>query len=325
MAITMRITGLFAVLLAAGLLFLILGPQSVIPQVLAKFTLGNDEEAQRIVDAPSVVEQFTKNQGDRNQNRSDATSPLVKQAETFAGILNPPEPAASESKAPTRTPPGRRPAIVKPVATSTTFTLVGTSYSASDPQSSFAFIRLADSSSQWVRTGDEVGHLMVKEIRDRSILCRDGNTDVEMTVDSVPDTASLLETPSSVTVQTQAEPAPARPEDGRITGPPVPRPWNPGPSAPPAQSAMDPEARERLEALGNRIRASRGGNPAVTEEERLAMMKKMVDDFKASRVSPEETEDVEDLGRELNESNMAPPNQGRPSLPRKLRIPPPPK
>ena len=101
-----------------------------------------------------MVEQFTKNQGDRNQNRQDATSPLVKQAETLAGILNPSEPVASERKTPTRTQGGRRPpTVVKPVAASAKFTLVGTSYSASDPQSSFAFVRLADDSSQWVRTG----------------------------------------------------------------------------------------------------------------------------------------------------------------------------
>ena len=166
---------------------------------------------------------------------------------------------------------------------------------------------------------------MVKEIRNRSIIYWDGQTDVEMAVGEVPETASLLEASGSAPVQTEADPAPVRPEHGRITGPPVPRPWSPGQSAAPPKPAMDPESRERLEALGNRIRAASSGNSAMTQEERLALRKKMMDEFKASRVGPEETEDVEDLGRELNESHMAPPAQGRPNLPRKLRIPPPPK
>ncbi len=329
MAITMRITGLFAVLLAAGVLFLVLGPQSVIPQVLAKFSLSNDEEAQRILDAPGVVERFRENQGDRKQNKQDATSPLVKQAETFADILDPPEPAAGQTRTTRDLTRRARPAIVKPpVATSAKFSLVGTSFSQSDPQRSFAFIRLADDSLQWARTGDTVGHLVVKEIRDRSIVYWDGHTDVEMSVNDIPETASLLETPDSAAVGTQAEPTPApqasaRSGDGRITGPPTARPWNSGPA--PADPAIDPESREKMEALVNRIRASRSANSAVTEEERAAMMKKLMEEFKSSRVSPEETEDVEDLGRELNESHKAPPAQGRQNLSRKLRIPPPPR
>ena len=323
---TLRITSVVAILVAGVLLVLVLGPKSMIPELLAKFATGGDEEIARILDAPGVVDRFRESQGSRSSNKQEAVPPLVRQAEIFAGILMPPEPVAPPKPIGRDRQPGRP--VPKAVPSSAKFNLVGTAYTASDPDSSFAYIRLADDTLQWVRRGDEVGHLTVKEIKDRSIICWDGHSDVEMAVEAAPETASLLETPGAaaalVEVEQEPDPTPVRrPAGGRITGPPTPRPWSP--SRPPARpdSGIDPREQERMEELVKRIRESKAANSAESPEERAELMKKLVSEYKSpsSRVSPEEAEDVEDLGRELNESQKLPPNQKRTNLRRRLNIP----
>jgi len=204
------------------------------------------------------------------------------------------------------------------------FNLVGTSYSASDPESSFAYIRLQDDTHQWVRKGDEVGHLVVKEIKHGSILYWDGRQDTEMAVDPTPETASLLEASSASTVRVQPiapkGPAP-KAAGGRITGPPVPRPWSAGRRAAQPDSRMAPAERKAMEELVTRLKASNKPNSGVSAEERAAMMKRLMSDLRASRGEAEDTKKVEDLGRELNEAQKAAPADKRSSLPRKLTIP----
>jgi hypothetical protein len=320
---TLRITSVVAVLVAVVLLILVAGPKSFAPNLLAKFALGNDEEVDRILSAPSVVERFVKNQG--NQAKADTTPALVKQAEIFASILNPPEPPPRrDPDRNVRPKPGSRP--VRPVVTSAKFDLVGTTYLASDPEMSFAYIRLPDSTQQWLRQGDEVGHLTVKEIKDGSIVCWDGQKEVELVAEPVPETASVLESGAAPPTGSQRpEPASASPASERITGPPVPRPWSSSRATPAPDAEIDAETRQKMEELVSRIKESNGPGSAQSPAERAAMVNRMMAEIKKSRVSPEEAEDVEDLGRELNESQNTPPNQRRTNLRRKLSIPRPPK
>jgi len=325
---TLRITSVVAVLIASVLLVLVVGPESMLPQVLAKFAMGGDEEIERILDAPGVVDRFRENQGTQNQIRKEATPPLVKQAEVFAGIITPRKPVSPVAKTGSR---GgvRRPPVIKPVPTSAKFNLVGTAYSASDPEASFAYIRLADDTYQWVRKGDEVGHLQVKEIKNCSIICWDGHSDVEMVADPAPETGSVLEASGASAAQSGVPIAPAKPAEGRITGPPVPRPWAPGRPAAAANPNLRAKDRERMEELVGRIRESAGAGAAASPEDRAAMMKKLMAEFKSSRVGAEEAESVEDLGRELNESQQTPPSSTpggkRTHLRKKLTIPTAPK
>jgi len=327
---TLRITSVVAILIAGVLVLLVVGPKSVLPNLLAKFAMGSDEEAARILDAPSVVDRFIDSQGNRNQARQDATPPLVKQAEVFAGILTPAQPAARPStrQPGTATRPTRP--VIKPGPSTAKFNLVGTAYAASDPDGSFAYIHLADDTYQWVRRGDEVGHLVVKEVRNRSIICSDGHGDQEISVEAAPETASLLETPGAAAVETETDETPVPTASGRITGPAKPRQWTPSQRRPSPRSPalrspipgsaganISPEERDKLEELAVRLRESGAGGSAA---DRAAMMK-AISEFKASRVSPEEAEEVEDLGRELNESQQSAPDQKRTNLRRKLDIP----
>jgi hypothetical protein len=316
---TLRITSVVAVLIAAVLLVLVAGPKSLVPKLLAKFAMGSDEEVDRILNAPSVVDRFREDQG--NKSVPDVTPALVKQAEIFANILNPPEPApiSTRGKTPGK---GRTTRPPKPVASSAKFGLVGTTYLASDPEMSFAYIRLADNTHQWLRKGDEVGHLKVKEIKSGSIICSDGHGDIEMATEPVPETANVLEVGGASAVQTeQTDRAPVRQFSDRITGPPVPRPWRPGRAAMTPDARFNAQDREKIEALVSQIKESNDVGSMRSPADRAAMMKKLKLELEASRVSAEEAEDVEDLGRELNESQKAPPSQRRANLRRKLSIP----
>jgi len=317
---TLRITSVVVVVIAGVLLVLVVGPRSLLPGLLAKFALGNDEEVARILASPSVVDLFQKDHGSRDQSREDATPPLVKQAELFAGIINPSEPAAAVPR------PGSRPdrqstPVVAPALTSAKFTLEGTSYLASDPEASFAYIRLQDDTQQWVRKGDAIGHSEIKEIRNGSIIYWDGQNDVPMTVNGMYDTADLLETGHAAAVQPEADTVAVQPASGRITGPPVARPWLPGRGASRPSLKIDGQEREKMEELVSRIRESNNDDPGESPEDRAARVRRLMSEFKSSRVSAEEAENVEDLGRELNESQKAPPNQKRTNLRRKLNIP----
>jgi len=316
---TLRITSVVAVLVAVVLLIVVAGPKSLAPKLLAKFALGSDKEVDRILNAPGVVDRFRETQG--NQSKPDVIPALVKQAEILAGILNPPEPAPRPGG--NRKPPATRgPKPPRPVITSAKFDLIGTTYLASDPEMSFAYIRLADSTYQWLRQGDEVGHLKVKEIRSGSIVCWDGQQDVELAAEPMPETASALEVGTASSAESgQAEPASVSPASGRITGPPVARPWKPTRTTATPDAEIDAETRQKMEELVSRIKESNGAGAAQSPAERAAMVKKLMAELKESRVSPEEAEDVEDLGRELNESQNTPPNQRRTNLRRKLSIP----
>lgn len=322
---TLRITSVVAVLIASVLLVLVVGPKSWLPEALAKFAIGGDDEIGRILDAPGVVARLRESQGTQSQTRKEAMPPLVKQAEVFAGILTPPKPVTPAGKTGTRV-PSRRAPVIKPGPTSAKFNLVGTAYSASDPEACFAYIRLADDTYQWVRKGDEVGHLQVKEIKNCSIICWDGHSDVEMVADPTPETASLLETSGASAAQSEVHAAPARSGDGRITGPPVPRPWTPGRSAAKPNPNVRAKDRDRMEELVSRLRESAGAGAAASPKDRAAMMKKLMAEFKSSRVGAEEAESVEDLGRELNESQRTPTSsEKRTNLRKKLSIPTTPK
>lgn len=317
MVSTLRITSVVAVVIAGLLLVLVAGPRSFVPKMLEKFAIGSDEEVDRILQAPSVVKLWQASQEGRNTKR-ETIPPLVSQAEAFARIINPPKAATPPGGGQTRI-PGKPRTAKPPVPTSSKFTLVGTSFIASDPQSSFAYVRLPDETYQWVRRGDAIGHQTVKEIKHGSIIYSDGHGDVEMAVEAVPATASVLEGGAAAAAPAAAavETVPARSAGGRITGRPVPRPWTRG-----DDPRLEAAKREKLDELMERLKKDNGAGS--TPEERAAEMDRVISEYKkreASRLSTEDAEKIEDLGRELDESEEAPPRSSRVNINRKLSVP----
>ena len=80
MVSTLRITSVVAVIVAGLLLVLVVGPKSLVPDLLAKFAIGSDEEVDRILQSPSVVDLWRNGQGNRNVEKQPAKAPLVAQA-----------------------------------------------------------------------------------------------------------------------------------------------------------------------------------------------------------------------------------------------------
>ena len=301
---TLRIASVVAVILAGLVLASVMGFAS-----LRSFSTGNDEELNRILSAPGVVDKFKESQGDKTQKGPGVVSPLVTAAETFAAIINPPP---AEATGPTPIQPGTRipSRPVGPPATSAKFDLLGTSYSAAHPEESLAYIRLQDRKTyRWVRRGEEIGHLLVKEINRDSIVCWDGQGDVPMLVPESRDTSSLLETAAGSA--TPSNPGLPPSAEDRITGYLKDRPIvssgpvGSTPKAPPS-AAMTEDEQAALGRLVEQIKES-----GAQSEDRAAMVNKLISEYRSSRVSPEEAEKVEDLGKELNGSRNVSPIRGR--------------
>lgn len=305
MVSTLRITSIAVFLLAAVVVILVAGPSSLVPNLLAGFALRSDPEIERILNEPSRVDQWIAANGDKAASAQDTTPALVREAESFKNIIDPPPPAPVSNAGKQDSGTSRRPPVVKPVPSSARFDLVGTTVSADH---SFAYIRLQDKTYQWARQGDAIGHLTIKEIKKGSIICWDGHAEVEMTTESVPETASLLEVGGPSVTQAGVDPVRVSPASGRITGRPVARPWTPGQSPIVGNDGMDEQNREALD-LVDQIRELRQSDASAPDadlspEDRKAAVERLIAEYKeSSRVSPEEAERVEDLGRELNESS----------------------
>ncbi|HPC94799.1 MAG TPA: hypothetical protein PLU87_07660 [Sedimentisphaerales bacterium] len=321
MVSTLRITSVVVIFLAAVVVGLVAGPSSLIPNLLAGFALRSDPEIERILNEPSVVELYIKKHGNTRVGDQDTTSPLVKQAEAFKNIIDPPPapPSANSGGKPSSVASRTGKPVVKPVVSSAQFDLVGTTVSG---DYSFAYIRLPDKTYRWARKGDVIGHLTIKEIHNGSIICSDGRADIPMVTEPVPDTASLLEVAGPSVVPTDSHVAPPGPTAGRITGQPVARPWGSVEPATPGRGEVDGQEREEALDLIRQMRELRQGDAAATDvnlspEE----ANRLIAELKSSRVSPEEAEKVEDLGRELNESAEPSPADKLRDMRRKLTIP----
>ena len=141
----------------------------VLPPV---FTSGADEQTQKFLDSPSVLETIKKTKAVAN---TDTKSPLVKQAKAFANYLNPPPKPKRTSPTP------KRKASARPQASiSSKFDLLGTSYYALRPQMSLALINEPGDGLRWVRQSSKIGHLVVEEVKDGKVIIRDGTRTYEI-------------------------------------------------------------------------------------------------------------------------------------------------
>ncbi len=165
---TLRITSIIAVLLASAVV--------VFPVF---FGAGGNEEAEKFLNSPSAVEKFlTDSSRARSKASKDQISPLTKQAKAFALYLNPPAAPVSRSKVPRRARRGSKPS---PKSVSVKFSLIGTSFHASDPNRSMALINQPGSGYSWVRQNSEVGHLLIEQVKDGSVMVNDGKKSIELT------------------------------------------------------------------------------------------------------------------------------------------------
>lgn len=294
---TLRITSVAAVLLAVVVLASVLGYLRPTSLLHLNFGVRSDKQTEKILGGPGAVDRFKAQYGTKVRVGEDTTPPLVKQAEIFADILNPQAPAGLPPGTASVLPPA--PVFKKPsVAVSSKFELLGTCYS-SNPNTSFAYIRLPDGTCQWTGVGAEIGHVTIKEIRKGSIVCWDGTRDVPMTTVATPETSTLLETgkaSNDATSQSQAaseSPTLDRASNVKVSAPTsVPvragRPFvaagrGTAPGVPPAQISKEEQA--NLTELGNRLKTGEGAD-SNTEANQV------ISDFKAAQANPSQAQSV---------------------------------
>jgi hypothetical protein len=301
---TLRITGVAAVAFAGLVLASVLGPASWI-----HFGSKNDPQMDSVLSSLGAVERFQQLHGDKNAPSQDTKPPLVKQAELFKDIIDPRivVPEKTADAAPVAPRPSSGPKI--PVIPSALFTLIGTSCSASNPNSSFAYIRSSNNTFQWVQCGSEIGHLTVKEVRENSLLCWDGARESEIPMEAVPDRVSLMET-DGASISPAETPVPQPVQVKASESPAVAPRMTPRPVLPPTMrggaSKMTDDERAAVSELLDKVKKmnSPGGDAnAATAADRRALTEKLVSELRSSRVSPQETRKLENMGDQVTQDN----------------------
>ena len=265
----------------------------VLPPV---FTSGADEQTQKFLDSPSVLETIKKTKAVAN---TDTESPLVKQAKAFANYLNPPPKPKRTSPTPKRKAPARPQASI-----SSKFDLLGTSYYALRPQMSLALINEPGDGLRWVRQSSKIGHLVVEEVKDGKVIIRDGTRTYEIEPkrttrrslvkgESV-STAQPISTPPSVTPTTPTRPQRSSPRiDARrrrrtATSPVAPKPE---PELTPAELALMDQFVKETEGIED------PNEWLKRADELMGILSR------AAEVTDEEAVLLDELGQELKDAN----------------------
>jgi hypothetical protein len=167
---TLRITSYLAAIAAVILLI-----------CAAVFGGRKDPHIEEFLRAPSAVDKFPANKGQGRIMDEGQVSPLVKQAMDLATkYLNPPPPIVEQAPPP---PPTVTQPQVAPPTVSAKFELKGTSHYATRPELSLALIDEPGKGLHWVRQGNSVGHLVIEKVGNGSITVRDGQRTFDMTIE----------------------------------------------------------------------------------------------------------------------------------------------
>jgi hypothetical protein len=318
----LQIAGIGA-LLVAGVVLASLNPWR--PLRLLHLGISQDPEAAKFLNAEGAVTRFNTRKDSQVSDNQDKTPPLVRQAQTLESIINPRvSPTAPVTAANTRAPST---AVLRPPSPAK-FDLVGISYLQSNPENSFAYIRLPDNTFQWVRQGSEVGHLTIKQVKNDSIICSDGQRMSEMKVAPAVDTASMLEVgavPSDpaaaglfkgAAAQPVSQPGARASLSDRITA-----------GSPAAFARLSAEEEASLRELANRVKELKAAKSnQVDSNATSAEVDKLISEAKSSRISAEEAQKLEKLGEQLvNGTKDTSPEEKRRELPRRMSPPRPPK
>lgn len=260
----LRITGIISVVLAAVFLFF-----SVFLGV------RRDKQAEGFLNTAGAIEEFTKAKAKGKQLKKESqSSPLVKQAEAFALYLNPPKPEPSRQSVSRQAGGGPRPQSVSPK-----FKLIGTSFYASHPDLSLALIDEPGKGFRWVRQSSEVGHLVIAQIKDGSVVIRDGQKTNELMPERPEKTNLVKETSADA---------------------------NAGDSK--AQQAGSGKSKTSASGRADSSITRRKRRQIRTEEakEQVPLSEGIIPELEAMRISAEEAERLDRLGKELNDVQQEP-------------------
>jgi hypothetical protein len=313
---TLRITTFIAAILAVGVL--------AFPVVYGDW---GDEEIEKFLESPGAIERFKQAKGAKRVKGGNQVSPLVKQAAGFGLYLNPPRQVAATT--PIRKPPVGKQAPPPPVDRIFTakFKLIGTSYYASRPELSLAYIDEPGKGLYWVRQGDRVSHLLIQEVKDGSVIVKDSDklntlvvarapkrsllksdttskstsvmpgvsTSITSTASVQTNVKSTLPTTSVVEKAVAAKSAAAAATPPRIVPPRAVR-------GVPEMSKAEQDA--VLADFINDLKAMQKDSEQTEDEK--AVLQEAIVDFEAMRITSEEARRLDRLGRELRDVQSDP-------------------
>jgi len=267
---TLRITSIVAAVLAA--IFLI---------SLVIFGTRDNEQVEQFLNSESIIEKFNKTESNKAARGRNQTSPLVAQAKKFAKYLNPPP--KPKPSAPSKPPVARKPSVPapKPRKATAKFNLVGTSYYASQPERSLAFIDEPGKGMRWISQSSKVGHLVIDQIKDGIVVVRDGGRTFELSVPAKKQ-KSLIEGASPVSSAVESQNASE--STASISSPP-----------PPSGKDISRIA-EFLKSFKESAKAGKSDSDGI---------EKIMSDLGSMRISSGEAERLKDLPKELTDPQQS--------------------
>jgi hypothetical protein len=162
------------------------------------FGVRSDERIKQFLDSPGVRERFNNSENSRIKSIKKVESPLVQQAEIFSSYLN----QKTESQEAPQVP--RTMNVMRRLAITPKFKLLGTSYCKDNPKMSLALIDEPSKGQRWVKQSSEVGHFRIEQIKDGLIIVKNYEEIFELTVQPHPEASKLIR---EVLVPTQGRPA----------------------------------------------------------------------------------------------------------------------
>jgi hypothetical protein len=300
-----------------------------------------DEEIEKFLKSPGAIERFNKAKGAKSKT-GNQVSPLVRQAALYALIINPPRTPATQWKA--LSPPVTPKEITKiepPRVVTTKFKLIGTSYYASRPELSLAYIDEPGKGLHWVRQGEKVAHLLIKEVKDGSLIVEDLEKTVTLVPERVPkkslikgETTSTSATalPGATTSITSSVTVAAGAGQSQSTVSAEKTTVTPAVVTAPVNRRILPrtsraEQNAALATFINELKSQQSGTgtgEGYSESEK-ADLKEAIAAFEAMRISAEEANRLDRLGKELKQDQRTPPRAGSSKVGRSRGPQPPPR
>ncbi len=173
----------------------------VVLAAVAVLGFRGDPEIEAFLAQEGVVEQFRKRSQTAPAVKPDAVSPLEQAAKAFALRIDPPPPPPPPKPVEPPKPPEVKPPVVQPPrppenrqpTLTAKFTLIATARYPDHPEKSMALLQNVQNEYKWYRQGDQVGHLVIHEIKDGSIVLYQGDKfNSELFMPAPPPTISLL-------------------------------------------------------------------------------------------------------------------------------------
>ena len=259
-----------------------------------------DENIEKFLNSPGVIEKFKENTGNRTQIPTNQVPPLVQQAQDFALILNPPRPEHPRNIGKNNN--VARTIVEPPPILSPKFTVEGTSYYKQNPALSLALINEPGKGTYWVRQSSIVNHLLIEQVKDGVVIVKNGEETFEL---KTAEKKGFPAAPGRTSPLIRSNP----PGGNERTVTPAPTRVN---TSKTSKTENDAERAQKVQELFEKIKLidaanKNPDNPMPSTEERAAKIQKLITDFKNSNINidDEEAQKLTNLGQMLENISSA--------------------